>query len=124
MSKAKEELRDYILDLLINPLPPYQWNVDEVVNKIESIYSTSTPPDAGKGKEEIEGIFAIESGHLIEIGKHQVDYKRQVAIVGKKEADSVLYFWMEGFEYAKKIQGLYEQTLRAVKTNGGEIEEG
>lgn len=34
-----------------------------------------------------------------EIGKDQVAYDRQVAICGKKAADNVLYFWMEGFKY-------------------------
>ena len=34
-----------------------------------------------------------------EIGKKEVAYNRQLALLGKKEADTVLYFWMAGYKY-------------------------
>lgn len=36
---------------------------------------------------------------IYELGKKQVDYDRQLAVAGKTAADTVLYFWMEGFKY-------------------------
>ena len=34
------------------------------------------------------------------LGKKQIGYNRQLAIVGKKAADNVLYFWIEGYKVA------------------------
>ena len=36
---------------------------------------------------------------IYDLGKKEVDYDRQLAVAGKTAADTVLYFWMEGFKY-------------------------
>lgn len=35
------------------------------------------------------------------IGRKEIGYDRLRILKGKKEADSCLYFWMEGYKYAQ-----------------------
>lgn len=44
----------------------------------------------------------LEQIRIRNLGKEAVQYDRQKAIKGKAAADTVLYFWVEGYKYARK----------------------
>jgi len=65
---------------------------DDIITEAMILYaSQSSTANKGDG---------MSDDQIYELGKLEVDYIRQLAVCGKKEADSVLYFWMKGFKKA------------------------
>lgn len=57
----------------------------------------------------------LTAEQIYELGKKEVSYDRQLAVLGKKDADAVLYFWMEGYNFR-------DQETQALQREYGRVE--
>ena len=59
---------------------------------------------------------------ILEMGKRDVFYDRQLACFGKEKADAVLYFWLKGYEFRVKKE-VFEALDIMTKENGYKLHE-
>lgn len=62
------------------------------------------------------------SDKIIRAAKQDISYDRHVVLVGKEQADSVLWFWLQGYEYWVKKE-VFAALDIATKENGYELNE-
>ena len=68
------------------------------IEELESNPTTEEQESAGQWRKD----------EAYELGKKEVGYDRQLAVLGKPNADSVLYFWLKG----------YHKAMHSFKSNG------